>query len=224
MQPKTVCRLLFLVGCLLGLGCQPADEPTPTSATGEPAESAAAQEHEVESPAASPTSAAISVQVRDWNAVLELVASHRGKVVVVDLWSTDCLPCVTEFPNLVKLHREHVADVACISVNCDYIGLEQSPPESYRENVLQFLRKQQATFDNVISSVESDRLFEMIELASIPAVYVYDQTGQLKKRFDNDDAAYGDGFTYQKQVIPLVETLLSASAPVSGSSDASDRQ
>ena len=58
-------------------------------------------------------------------------------------------------------------------------------------------------------NVDADDLFEKIELASIPAVFVFGRDGQLAKRFDNDLAKKDEEFTYQEDVIPFVEGLLS---------------
>ena len=52
--------------------------------------------------------------------ITETVAAHKGKVVVVDVWSTTCIPCMKEFPHLVALHKQHGADkLACLSVSTD---------------------------------------------------------------------------------------------------------
>ena len=51
-------------------------------------------------------------------------------------------------------------------------------------------------------SVESDLLFEKLDLASIPAVYVYGKDGKLAKRFA------GEEVHYDKEVLPLVAELL----------------
>jgi hypothetical protein len=96
--------------------------------------------------------------------------------------------------------------VACISLSFDYQGLgtveEAMPP------VREFLTQQQATFDNVISNVESDELYKQMEIISIPAVFVYDREGKLAKKFVNDDAkTEADAFTYA-QVEDLVRQLL----------------
>jgi hypothetical protein len=49
-----------------------------------------------------------------------------------------------------------------------------------------------------------------MELASIPAVYVFGRDGKLAKRFDNEQAEKEeDAFTYA-DVIKLVDKLLAA--------------
>lgn len=166
-------------------------------------------------PAADPPSSqeaaeSVPLEIRSWKETQEFIAEQKGKVVVVDLWSTACAPCVREFPRLVELHRKQGEDVACISVNLNYIGLKKEPPESLREDVLRFLEKQQATFPNILCSTPDLEVLEKIELASIPAVYVYDRTGKLVRRFDNATARSADEeFTYEKDVLPLVKELLS---------------
>ena len=148
------------------------------------------------------SSQAVSVQVRDWDGLQNQVADEKGKVVVVDLWSTSCLPCMKEFPNLVKLHNEHKKDVACLSFNLDYIGLDKV--EDLKPAVLDFLKKQKAAFPNFLSSEKDEAIYEKLDLASIPAVYVYDRKGKLRKRFDEDAGE----FTYEKDIVPLVKTLI----------------
>lgn len=151
---------------------------------------------------------AVALQVQDWAATQKLIATKKGRVVVVDAWSTSCIPCIREFPNLVALHKQFARDVACVSVSLDYSGRKDRPPEFYKEKVLKFLTKQNATFDNVLSSEPTEQVLEKIGVPAIPAVLVYDRTGKLVKVFDNSDAATEEeGFTY-KDVTQLVESLL----------------
>ena len=153
---------------------------------------------------------AVTVRVLDWAATQELVASKKVKVVVVDVWATTCAPCLRELPGLVKLHQRWGKEkLACVSVSCDYLGMDGESPESHREAVLRILQSRGALFDNVLLSNPSDDFFQMADLASIPAVYVYDREGKLVKRFDNETGEFGDsGFTYEKHISPLVEKLL----------------
>ncbi len=151
----------------------------------------------------------IAVQIVDWDETQKLVAAHKGKIVVLDAWSTSCPPCMKEFPNLVKLHQKYGGkEVACMSLSCDYAGIKNKPPEFYRERVEKFLSKQGAEFQNLLSSVPSEDLFEKMKLSSIPAVYVYGRDGKLVKRFDNEQAkSDADEFTYA-EVTKLVEELV----------------
>jgi len=151
----------------------------------------------------------LTLQVLNWEETQKLVAGHMGKVVVVDLWSSDCLPCLQEFPHFVEFQNKHKGEVVCLSVNFNYVGYQSETPESHREQVLEFLTRHQANFQHVISSVPSEEIYMQLDLGSVPATYVYDRNGQLKKRFDSGQKEYGkEGFTYQKHVTPFVERLL----------------
>ncbi|QDU39169.1 Thiol:disulfide interchange protein TlpA [Maioricimonas rarisocia] len=150
----------------------------------------------------------VTVEIIDWEQTMQKVAAHKGKVVIVDVWSLSCLPCRREFPNLVQLHKQRSDEIACISVSVDYDGIKTRPPEYYRPKVLDFLKKQDATFQNVLCSVESDVLFDRLKLGSIPAVFVFDQQGRLAHRFA--DPQDGMEYTYQEDIIPFVEGLLQA--------------
>ena len=190
---RALARTLF-VGVMFSLGCESKPATSETSTI----------------PAVAPASpsATVSLDVKNWDETLELVAKHNGKIVVLDLWSTSCDPCMVEFPHLVELHKRHGGKLVCMSASCDYAGIKSKPPESYRERVLEFLTKQNAEFANVLLNVESDVLFEKIDLASIPAVYVFGRDGKVAKRFDNDNAKPGEDFTYLKDVVPFVEKLV----------------
>ena len=157
--------------------------------------------------ALSPPVAAVGVQILDFEGIQRLVESQRGKVVVMDAWSTSCPPCLKEFPNLVALHNRYgPSRVACISLSFDYEGI--GTPEEVVPKVTKFLESQGATLDNVLSSEESDILYRKFKLASVPAVFVYDREGKLVKRFDNENAkTEAEAFTYQ-QVNELVDKLL----------------
>jgi thiol-disulfide isomerase/thioredoxin len=138
------------------------------------------------------------------------LGQFRGKVVVLDVWSTYCDPCVREFPNLVALQKRLGQKVRCISFDTDYAGAAKEPAESFRKLVAGFLSKHDASgLFNVICSDPSEDFFNKIHLGGPPAVFVYDQRGKLVKRFDNSQIS--TEFTYQRDVVPLVEKLTSAS-------------
>jgi len=154
----------------------------------------------------------IRLSIVNFDEIQQRVAQQRGKVVVMDAWSTSCPPCMKEFHHLVELHKKYdPQQLACMSLSFDYEGLDT--PEQVQGPVLDFLRKQGATFENLMSNEESDVLYKKFKLAAVPAVFVYDRQGQLRKRFDNEQAqSKADAFTYE-QVESLVAELLKETPP-----------
>ncbi len=224
------CLTIASLGCLLG--CSPAGNSPPnanisasntTTTAGNPAVQAPANTPNTPAPQPAPantTTAApstpapqpapkngdVSLKILSHDEITKLIASHRGKVVVVDCWSTQCGPCIKEFPNLVAMHKKYGDKVACVSLSFDYEGFGK--PEDRIPDVKAFLKKQGATFDNVLSSDDSDTLSRKFDFVSIPVVLVYGQDGKLAQRFDNEDVLkVEDAFTY-KDVEALVSELV----------------
>lgn len=147
----------------------------------------------------------VTVEIKDFDGIQSLIAGKRGKVVVMDCWSTWCNPCVKEFPGLVELHKKYGPDdLACISLNFNYEGGKKETPEEHTEGVLDFLRSRRATFDNVIASVPSETLYKQLgfKSATVPAIFVYDREGNIAKQFESDEAKYSE---VGKLVAELIE-------------------
>lgn len=156
----------------------------------------------------------VTSKVMDYAGIQMLIESYRGKVVVVDYWSTSCPPCLRELPGLVALQKEFSSDkVKCITVSLDYLGLPDEGPETYTSQVMPVLTKIGATCDNIIAADDSEKMLKKLELSAPPAVYVFGTDGKLVKRFDNEEATgEADEFTYKKDVQPLVAKLVKAEA------------
>ena len=151
----------------------------------------------------------VTLTIKNWEQVQKLVATHKGKVVVVDIWTTTCLGCLVEFPKFAALQKQYGKDkVVCISVNCDYDGIESKPPKYYREDVLKFLRKKHATFENVMLDLSFIAFLDKVKLESTPAILVYGPATKLVKRFDNDDAKSEKDDYLMEDVEALIERLL----------------
>ena len=126
-------------------------------------------------------------------------------MVVLDAWSTGCPPCLKSFPDLVALQRKVGREqLACISLSLDYEGIGK--PADVEPAVLEFLRKQGATFDNVLSNEEPEAISKKLRIASIPAVFVYDANGKLREKFT--EGASSKGKPVYDQVERLVDELL----------------
>ncbi|HAC90906.1 MAG TPA: hypothetical protein DCF63_09780 [Planctomycetaceae bacterium] len=153
-----------------------------------------------------PSADQVMLKLVDWQGFQEVINQKRGQMVVVDIWSTSCTPCMKEFPHLVALSQRK--DVQCISLNVDYVGLNNKPPSSYRDHVLAFLKQQQADqVHNLLATIADQEVYEHFEIDSIPAVVVYDSRGQIVRRLTDSSVGGSDGVSYSKHVVPLIESL-----------------
>jgi thiol-disulfide isomerase/thioredoxin len=140
----------------------------------------------------------VTLQVVKYAQLQETVKSYRGKIVVVDVWATYCVPCRKEFPHLVELHRKHAKDgVVCISVTVD-------EPDK-QEKALKFLKSQGATFPNFLLNEDAEVWQEKWKSKTVPIVFVIGPDGHQVAKFSEDDP--DKQFTYA-DVIKVVEGLL----------------
>src|SRR5438874_7926801 len=54
--------------------------------------------------------AEVKLEVVKWPGLEKVIASYKGKVVVIDIWADFCIPCKKEFPHFVELHRKYAKD------------------------------------------------------------------------------------------------------------------
>lgn len=205
----------MLIAALLACGCgsSATDQTTGSTATTEtsaaietpPPEQGREPSFEPAEPpgeSAPPATSNVSLTDLPWEGVQEQIAAHKGKVVVVDLWATYCVPCRTSFPGLVALSKQNPENVVCISVSLDDPG----DPEK-RAQALQFLQEQQAEFTNLLCTTDSDKLYdEILQIGGIPAVYVYGRDGTQAKVFTGPTPE-GEDHTYEQHITPYVTEL-----------------
>jgi len=172
------------IAALILAGCGGQRQGDAPGGGGEPAPAAASR-------------APVEVRQVDHAGLMREIERHRGRVVVLDCWSTSCPPCVKEFPALVALAAAHGDRVQCLSLCFDYDGLGK--PADLVPPVQAFLEKVNAgQVVNMLSSEEADSLYQKLELVSVPAIYVWKPDGSLAVRYDDDMAAreLGRAFTY----------------------------
>lgn len=155
----------------------------------------------------------VTTKVMDYSAIEMLIDSYRGKVVVVDVWSTQCPPCIKELPGLAELDKKYSNDdLKCITVSLDYNGIAGETPEQYQDpqgQLMLILERIGLTCDNIIAADDSETMLSQLELGAPPAVYVYGRDGKLAKRFDNEGEGVTEetAFTYA-DIQPLVAELV----------------
>jgi thiol-disulfide isomerase/thioredoxin len=116
----------------------------------------------------------------DEAAFRQVVAAHRGKILLVDFWATWCAPCREELPKLVSLHAENKQK------GFDFITVSCDEPEQETEAV-QFLTKQGAPEPHYIRHARSDDAFiNAIDpkwSGALPALFLFDRAGRQAQSF-----------------------------------------
>lgn len=84
-----------------------------------------------------------------------VIKSYEGKkVVLVNVWATWCVPCVEEFPEIVKLQRAYSAELQVIFVSADF-------PDS-RDRALKFLKKQNVDWTTYFKTGKDQPFIEAV--------------------------------------------------------------
>jgi thiol-disulfide isomerase/thioredoxin len=109
-----------------------------------------------------------------------LIASAKGKVVVVDFWATWCAPCRAEMPQLVQLEARYRArGVRFLTISCD-------EPEQ-EAGAFEFVRGQRVPQPAYIKRAANDEKFiDSVDpkwSGALPGLFVYDRQGKLVKSF-----------------------------------------
>jgi thiol-disulfide isomerase/thioredoxin len=108
--------------------------------------------------------------------LMKEVRSHKGKVVVVDVWSTTCPPCMREFPHLVEIREKYGKDgFVAISVSVD-----RADDKSALARAVKFLEKQKAG-DVINLNLDEDEEFwhTKFRTPSVPVVFVFGRDNRL---------------------------------------------
>lgn len=120
------------------------------------------------------------------------IARHKGKIVVVDLWSFLCNPCKDEFPNLVRLHHE-LGDKGVVASS---ICLTMRDANAEKPKAEEFLKEKKAVTTNFWVTDEEGyaKAAARWKFEGIPVVVIYGRDGAIAKTFTNDDP--DSQFTY----------------------------
>ena len=87
-----------------------------------------------------PLHAAVTVVPADAPTIKKAIAAQKGHVVLVNFWATWCVPCVAEFPAIVRVSRRYKKrGLSVIAVSADSARDRQT-------RVQPFLVKQGAAF------------------------------------------------------------------------------
>jgi thiol-disulfide isomerase/thioredoxin len=113
----------------------------------------------------------------DAPALHKKILKSRGKVVVVNVWATWCVPCIEEFPDLLRLRTTFEAQ------GLEMIFVSADSPKRLRQDVYPFLKKMKVTFPTYIKETQDDEGFinalSREWRGALPATFIYDRKGKL---------------------------------------------
>ena len=106
----------------------------------------------------------------------EIIKNRNGKILLLNLWATWCIPCRQEFPDIVKLSKEYKKKtLEIIAISLDY-------PEDIKTKIIPFLNSHNSDFKVYVNNFKNDEeLINFIDpkfTGAIPATVIYDSTGK----------------------------------------------
>jgi len=119
-----------------------------------------------------------AVTLIDASGLKQLVEDHRGSVLLINMWATWCVPCVDEFPNLIRF-RSALADRGLVM---HFVSLDRA--RSIDTHLRPFLRRMGVDFQTYLKKAGNDELFINVLSSewsgALPATFIYDRSGDLK--------------------------------------------
>jgi len=99
------------------------------------------------------------------------LSDYRGKVVIVDFWSTWCSPCVVEIPHFVKFYNKYNEKglvILGLSLDTDQLRLENFMEENNMEYPV---------------LVNAGKVSMMYAVKGIPTTYLINKDGKIADKF-----------------------------------------
>ena len=123
------------------------------------------------------------------------ILKHRGKVVLVDFWATNCPPCKAAMPHYIELQKK-LADrgLVVITVSVD--------PVERLGGANKFMTSIESPLRNVLLDEPSEMWQKKFEVVGLPFAYVFDRHGKWVRfrSFDYETHAKDYGIDIEKTV------------------------
>ncbi len=117
--------------------------------------------------------AAPSFELSDLSGKIVKLSDYRGKIVLLNFWSTLCAPCTAEMPSLNSLHlalKDKGGIVIAVSI------------DSSDRLVREFVKEKGISF-SVLLDREKEVFFDQYASPSLPATYLIDSNGIIVEKF-----------------------------------------
>lgn len=114
------------------------------------------------------------------------LSNFRGKVVLLNFWTTWCAACVSEMPELIALQKRHQDRLAILGVSLDCVPDEdhdnQLPsPEEIRRKVARTVKARGINYPILLD--EKNTLGGRFNGGELPTTVIIDAEGRVRRRF-----------------------------------------
>jgi thiol-disulfide isomerase/thioredoxin len=123
------------------------------------------------------------------------LASHKGGVVVINFWASNCAPCRTEAPELDATYNATKGDGVA------FLGISV---RDEKDKALSYLADVKTPYGSLFDPSGETALDFKVPPTTIPSTLVIDRAGRLASIFY--------GVVYQKQLEPVIRQLLAETA------------
>lgn len=110
-----------------------------------------------------------------------IIESYEGKkAVLVNVWATWCIPCVEEFPEIVKIQQMYPDKLQVIFVSLDF--------PKHRERVVKFLKENNVDWTTYLSTDRSAQFIQSISTkwtGAVPFTKIIDKQGNVVASWEN---------------------------------------
>jgi thiol-disulfide isomerase/thioredoxin len=114
----------------------------------------------------------------DPQAIKAMVAANKGKVVFLNFFATYCVPCHTEFPDIMKLQTKYKDSLQVVEVS-----MNDRSDAAERAEMLKYLEEQKPPFPVYIASSTDDDFYKSMDprwgqSEALPMTMIFDRDGK----------------------------------------------
>lgn len=161
----------------------------------------------VVAPVLGATAPPFSVRALDGSGATRTLESYRGKVLILNVWATWCVPCKVEMPSFERLYqryRDH--GLVIVAVSIDGPGKERA--------ILDFGRQLGLSFE--LAHDPDGNIETAYQTTGAPETFVIDTAGVLVKRVAGAEdwmSAANQGLIAGLLGVPVAEPAVTPAAP-----------
>ena len=114
-----------------------------------------------------------SAKALDGSGAARTLANYKGKIVLLNVWATYCVPCKVEMPSFERLHQKYgTRGLAIVAVSIDAPGKEKE--------ILAFAKKLGLSFE-IVHDAEGN-IQTQYQTTGVPESFVIDTNGVIVRK------------------------------------------